>query len=566
MSPLTTCLHTTWPKTQTVGTAELTFVNEEVVAGLGSITVRKWVTTGVRLYGATFSLYHGTEEIGEVTLDGTHEHTWPNLPAGTYRVTEVSAPDGFAKKSPAYQDVELVLAGETVSSVTVDFYNDRQAGDLPASITVIKWDSEPEYDRYCIVSDQETEVADGRSAALATGPMSTWNAPTDIAAMVASGAEWIWESPLVQNPVAGDIVEFWRSFDISGVPVSGTLMITADNGYEVSLNGTLVGCAQVYGDWESSDLTEAYATTSNWQSVETYDVSGLLRSGSNTLYIEAANEYMGPIDGQSDGTPTSNPGGVIFRLCLGVASGTLLDEAEFTLSQDAMVRRGPDGTTNGRLTWEDVSPGTYTITETTVPSGFTGGDPQDMTVGAGDHAVVEFVNQREEEPVEGSITVLKLDDDTDEELPGATIEVRQGSMVVRSKTMTDGTYTFTGLGLGTYDVVEVDAPNGYELAADPSETVTLTEEDPDETVTFRNKPGEHEEREVRGSITVRKVDAQTGAPLAGAKVEVRQGSTVVRTTTMTGGSVVFGGLELGTYDVLETLPCRHELAANASER
>jgi hypothetical protein len=118
------------------------------------------------------------------------------------------------------------------------------------------------------------------------------------------------------HPVEGDIVYFEKTFDIPGLPDSGTLHITCDNGYEVYLNGTLVGSAQLNAGWEASNLREAYVNSGGWQSVESYNVFSLLKPGTNVLLIKAANEYMGPSDTpvQATGTTYLNPAGLIFKL------------------------------------------------------------------------------------------------------------------------------------------------------------------------------------------------------------------------------------------------------------
>jgi hypothetical protein len=45
-----------------------------------------------------------------------------------------------------------------------------------------------------------------------------------------TNGKWIWESYYVRNPYKGDIVDFTKSFTLSGTPVSATLWITADDG------------------------------------------------------------------------------------------------------------------------------------------------------------------------------------------------------------------------------------------------------------------------------------------------------------------------------------------------
>ncbi|MBN2462627.1 MAG: PKD domain-containing protein [Dehalococcoidia bacterium] len=124
-----------------------------------------------------------------------------------------------------------------------------------------------------------------------------------------TAAQWIWETYHPVHPVDGDIVYFERSFDIPGTPTGATIYMTCDNGYEVHINGTYLGQAQLEGDWEHSDLREPYVDGDNWQSVETWPVAvGLLNSGTNILLVKAANEQL---DG---GTPTGNPGGLLYEV------------------------------------------------------------------------------------------------------------------------------------------------------------------------------------------------------------------------------------------------------------
>ena len=134
----------------------------------------------------------------------------------------------------------------------------------------------------------------------------------------ASGADWIWESYRVVHPINGDIVSFRKTFEIDEPPIAGVLYITCDNGYEVYLNGEFVGSAQLGAGWSTSDLTEPYVNTHGWQTVEKYDISDLLLPGENILEIAAANEYMGPLDNQHNGTENTNPAGLIFELTYSV--------------------------------------------------------------------------------------------------------------------------------------------------------------------------------------------------------------------------------------------------------
>lgn len=185
-----------------------------------------------------------------------------------------------------------------------------------------------------VVSDTDTIVVDDNNLdnAVLAWVHPAWNPGLNY--NFSDDADWIWESYRVVHPIAGDIVDFEKTFSIPGNPTAGTLHITCDNGYEVSVNGNLVGSAQLGADWRGSNLTEPYVYAStaggdHWNTVENYDISSLLAPGANTLAIAGVNEYMGPDDGESYGTVDTNPAGLIF-------------EAEITSVQEETAWAGTD--------------------------------------------------------------------------------------------------------------------------------------------------------------------------------------------------------------------------------
>jgi len=127
------------------------------------------------------------------------------------------------------------------------------------------------------------------------GTGSAWDSAVNL-----PGAHWIWNTLNPEHPIDGDVVTFNKTFDVPGLPNGGTLQITADNGYTASLNGFLLGSAQL-GPGFPTTLKETTDTTpqvgswgvasQGWQSVESYSLLDLV-SGTNTLLITAANEYM----------------------------------------------------------------------------------------------------------------------------------------------------------------------------------------------------------------------------------------------------------------------------------
>jgi PGF-CTERM protein len=123
-------------------------------------------------------------------------------------------------------------------------------------------------------------------------------------------ARWIWESEPVVHPVEGDIVDFYKTFTITGlypIEINNTkFFVTSDNGYELYVNDNYVGRAQVEDGWRTSDLTESYVHADGWQSVESYQISKYLKCGSNTYRFATANAHT------AGGTVDTSHAGLIF--------------------------------------------------------------------------------------------------------------------------------------------------------------------------------------------------------------------------------------------------------------
>jgi len=139
------------------------------------------------------------------------------------------------------------------------------------------------------------------------------------------------------------------------------------------------------------------------------------------------------------------------------------------------------GTTN---TLTGLTPGTYTLTETTVPAGYSAVTPFSVAVAAG-HTTTTTSAADTIQP--GTLVVSKTDAATGDLLPGATFDVRydptgSGTYSVDLGTCTTGaTGTCSpapndGSGFlpGNYEITETAAPSGYFLPTPPpTQTVTV---------------------------------------------------------------------------------------------
>lgn len=160
----------------------------------------------------------------------------------------------------------------------------------------------------------------------------------------APGSDWIWETERAEGPASldpsdprydadassnGRVVVFQKEFDIVGIPQNSNLRITADNGWEVWVNGNYVArsaTAKTAG-WELSALYESSLGSSGWQTVGNITIpASVLLTGKNTLKILAGNEYYHPSNPnfEANNSPVPayvsnpytqrNPGGLIFSL------------------------------------------------------------------------------------------------------------------------------------------------------------------------------------------------------------------------------------------------------------
>jgi hypothetical protein len=141
---------------------------------------------------------------------------------------------------------------------------------------------------------------------------STWNSA--VACWVhpswpsISDATWIWrtyETNVVDeyNTVPEGGWYFQRQFSLPDCAsnIHGTLQITADNAYTVSLNNNAIG-----GD---GAMNKNGPDNQEWSTVENYNIDHKLQAGSNELSIRAMNWfYLPPYD-----TSHGNPAGLIYK-------------------------------------------------------------------------------------------------------------------------------------------------------------------------------------------------------------------------------------------------------------
>ena len=171
------------------------------------------------------------------------------------------------------------------------------------------------------------------------------------------------------------------------------------------------------------------------------------------------------------------------------------------------VTTGPDGTVELR-----VAPGSYKITERSVPEPYYISDTPSQTVSlnAGDEKEVLFENQKK--PL---LTLKKIDADSQTPIPKTVLTVKalDGTYQDDWTTGPDGTVSLR-VEPGTYEITEKSVPSPYYLPdkdADRTQTITLSAGD-EKTVVFRNRKAPE--------VTVFKENSITGEPIEHAKFHI----------------------------------------------
>ena len=224
--------------------------------------------------------------------------------------------------------------------------------------------------------------------------------------------------------------------------------------------------------------------------------------------------------------------------------GQPLSGAKFTLSGSDGSSRSGTTDAGGMIEWTGLLPNVnYTLTETEAPAGYAIVDPVNVTVQA---ARTNFVTVKDS--TQKTLTIHKIDAQNGYSLQGATIAFRQidGSFYTTGVTDHAGVIQFDAdaLPLGSYEVFEISAPEGYELDT-TRQTVDWNGKN-DVTLTFQNvrKP----------KLVLYKCDTDNLRCLAGATFEIyREGALITTVTTNDNGVATVPDVTEGYYTVKETV-------------
>ena len=214
---------------------------------------------------------------------------------------------------------------------------------------------------------------------------------------------------------------------------------------------------------------------------------------------------------------------------------------------DSAGKKVADVTTgaNGKAVFKDLSQGKYSYQEISAPSGYVVDNTKyQITITA---TVLNITAKRTNARAKGSLTINKVDADTGKALAGVTYRLYDsaGKKVADVTTGADGKAVFKDLPQGKYSYQEINAPSGYVVDKTKYQ-ITIT-------ATALNITAKRTNALAKGSLTINKVDADTGKALAGVTYRLYDsaGKKVTDVTTVTNGKAVFKNLPQGKYSYQE---------------
>lgn len=212
----------------------------------------------------------------------------------------------------------------------------------------------------------------------------------------------------------------------------------------------------------------------------------------------------------------------------------------------------------------NLTPGTYTLTETIAPEGYQLSKETisfEVTNKGVTTPVVMYNSPKETR----YLYISKQDITTKQELPGATLELRKSDGTLIDSwvsTTTPHVIPDTDLPAGTYTLTETIAPEGYDLSTE-SITFEIKEEGEITPVVMYNTPT----KKVESKVSISKVDSDSKDFVEGATLQILDNKgNVVKTIISESKATIIEGLEAGTYTLIETeAPDGYELSSEKVE-
>ena len=503
-------------------------------------------TFRIEKVGGTFSKEYVTDENGEIDLT--------NLEPGAYRVTELSAPDGYLiddatrviqingnenaefvftnTKRPSFRLVKLdSFTGEGLGGATFRIAKIQDGSHYLDRVTDANGEINIEDLKPGVYSVQETKAPEGYVIDPTEYHVELF--PGQVSELVVSNdrkpnLEIVKTDAVTGSPVA-DV-----TFTVKKVDSSTLTTVKTDAEGKALIENLDPG---VYEVWEQS-------VPDNYLLNDEHQLITLVPNRTGTVRFQ---NYPKPgltivkVDSIT-GDPIKGAKFHITNASNDTFEGEINDLGTYYTDEA------------GQIKLDNLRDGWYRVTELEPAAGYSIKDPatQDCYIKAGTQKTLTFENT----PL-SAIVIKKVDADTGAPLEGAWFRIRflggtsgtGGTVIAERQTSSNGTIVLTGMKAGTYVIEEISAPDGYVIN-DSAQTVYLSGKEQDViTVVFGN--------DKMGSLLITKKDAVTGAPISDVEFLVTNsdggviGNANGKFVTDSAGTIRIDGLEPGSTVIVK---------------
>ncbi len=212
---------------------------------------------------------------------------------------------------------------------------------------------------------------------------------------------------------------------------------------------------------------------------------------------------------------------------------------------------------NGEIDLTGMEPGSYTVVELSAPEHYLIDDAQRIIrIEGGDNAEFVFTNT-----LKPSFKLVKIDSLSGERIAGATFRIagiEDGTHYLDRVTDINGEINISDLEQGVYSVQEMAAPDNYVLDKTEYHVELFAGQTSQLVVSNDVKP----------DLRIVKKDADTGEYLPGAvfKVKKADGATLTAEETNGKGEIILKNMAPGVYEVIEQTPPVGYLPARQSSQ
>lgn len=495
-----------------------------------SVQIRKVDTdTNLPISGAVIKVIDDTgKEVYRFT-SGSGYTKIPNLSVGDYQAIEVSAPSGYYLNTDPY-DFSITEDTSEFSITMKDQKNqveilkvDEESGDplAGATLRIVNADTNAEIATW--VTEKEAKVFEG----LATGNYRVEEVSAPSGYVTQTSTMPFTVSNTQTKKITIKFSNTKSSVMISKVDEEGNLLAGAtiaiydEDGTKVeeftsTKTPTVIKKLPV-GHYTAKELKAPEGYQLNPTPVS-FEVTENTENLSVTIKNTKKGIYLGKIDAD-----TGN-----------YVSGAVLQLVD---SKDKVIEKWTSS--NDLHMISGLANGTYYLEEVSAPKGYVGSFERVKVVVDDNTTTATYTIKNKKI----SVMIAKVDADSKEIVPGATLELLNSNYeVVDTWTTSDDYQVFDNLNEGVYYVKEVEAPSGYVVNSSLKQ-FTIDYEHPTIIVEFENS---------QTMVKLGKVDSSSGDYIAGATLRLSRvdGGMEAITFVSENKATVFRGLARGDY-VLE---------------